>query len=104
MRLPVIVLVTLALPACALAASSNPTGLPAGRTGTMTGDLTLRGVTRPMTLKVAFIAVGHAFPFGTVAGFSATGSLKRSDFGSHNLLSYVGDEVSLEIEGEFDHK
>jgi polyisoprenoid-binding protein YceI len=75
-----------------------------GRTGTVTGDLTLRGVTRPMTLKVAFVAVGRAFPFGTVAGFSATGSLKRSDFGSHNLLSYVGDDVSLEIEGEFDHK
>jgi polyisoprenoid-binding protein YceI len=77
---------------------------PDGRTGTMTGDLTLRGVTRSVTLKVAFIAVGHAFPFGTVAGFSATGSIKRSDFGSRSLLSYVGDDVSLEIEGEFDHK
>jgi polyisoprenoid-binding protein YceI len=75
-----------------------------GRTGSVTGDLTLRGVTRPMTLKIAFIAGGRAFPFGTVAGFSATGSIKRSDFGSHNLLSYVGDDVSLEIEGEFDHK
>lgn len=84
--------------------STAMTSDPEGQTGTVTGDLTLRGVTRPMTLKVAFIAVGHAFPFGTVAGFSATGSIKRSDFGSHNLLSYVGDDVSLEIEGEFDHK
>jgi len=77
---------------------------PDGQTGTMTGDLTLRGVTRPATLKVTFDGVGRSFPFGTVAGFSATGSLKRSDFGSRSLLSYVGDDVSLEIEGEFDHK
>jgi polyisoprenoid-binding protein YceI len=77
---------------------------PDGRSGTMTGDLTLRGVTLPMTLKVAFVAVGRSFPFGAVAGFSATGSLKRSDFGSRSLLSYVGDDVSLEIESEFDHK
>lgn len=75
-----------------------------GRSGIITGDLTLRGVTLPMTLRVAFVGVGRSFPFGTVAGFSATGSLKRSDFGSRSLLSYVGDDVSLEIEGEFDHK
>jgi len=77
---------------------------PDGRSGTMTGDLTMRGVTRPITLKIAFVGVGHGFPFGTVAGFSATGTLRRSDFGSRDLLRYVGDEVSLEIEGEFDHK
>lgn len=77
---------------------------PDGRTGTMTGDLTLKGVTRPVTFNMAFVAVGHGFPFGTVAGFSATTEIKRSDFGSHNLLSLVGDDVDLEIEGEFEHK
>ena len=43
-----------------------------GRTGIMTGDLTLMGVTRPVTFNVTFVAVGHGLPFGTVAGFSAT--------------------------------
>jgi polyisoprenoid-binding protein YceI len=75
-----------------------------GGAGTMTGDLTLRGVTLPVTLKVAFVGVSRGFPFGTVAGFSASGTLRRSDFGSRSLLSYVGDDISLEIEAEFDRK
>jgi polyisoprenoid-binding protein YceI len=77
---------------------------PDGRTGTMTGDLTLDSVTLPVTLKVAFVGTSHGFPFGTVAGFSATGTFRRSDFGSRSLLSYVGDDISLEIEAEFDRK
>jgi polyisoprenoid-binding protein YceI len=77
---------------------------PDGRTGTMTGDLTLMGVTKPVTFQVSFVAVGHGLPFGTIAGFSATGVIKRSDFGSHSFLAYVGDDVSLQIEGEFDRK
>jgi polyisoprenoid-binding protein YceI len=77
---------------------------PDGRTGTMTGDLTLRGVTRPVTFQVSFVGEGHGLPFGTIAGFSATGVIKRSDFGSKGLLAYVGDDVSLQIEGEFDRK
>jgi polyisoprenoid-binding protein YceI len=84
--------------------STQVTPGPDGRTGTMTGDLTLMGVTRPVTFQVSFVAVGHGLPFGTIAGFSATGVVKRSDFGSHSLLAYVGDDVSLQIEGEFDRK
>lgn len=75
-----------------------------GRSGTLTGDLSLRGVTRPVTLNVTFVGVGHGFPFGTISGFSATGEIKRSDFGSRHLLSMVGDDVALEIEAEFEHK
>jgi polyisoprenoid-binding protein YceI len=85
-------------------ASTAMTPDAGGATGTMTGDLTLRGVTLPVTLKVAFVGTSHEFPFGTVAGFSATGALRRSDFGSRSLLSYVGDDISLEIEAEFDRK
>ena len=73
-------------------------------TGTLTGDLTLRGATHPLTLTVAFVGWGGKFPFGSVAGFSARGALKRSDYGSMNLASYVGDDVSLEIEGEFERQ
>lgn len=75
-----------------------------GKSGTITGDLTLRGATRPVTLQVSFVGVGHGFPFGTVAGFSATGQIKRSDFGSRHLPGLVGDDVSLEIEAEFEHR
>lgn len=77
---------------------------PDGHTGTMTGDLTLNGVTRPTTFTVTFIAVGHGLPFGTVAGFSAQTTIRRSDFGSHAWAHYVGDEVQLTIRGEFDKK
>jgi polyisoprenoid-binding protein YceI len=75
-----------------------------GKTGTLTGDLTLMGVTKPVTFDVTFVGVGHGLPFGTLAGFSATTTIRRSDFGSHYVLAFVGDEVSLDIEAEFDRK
>ncbi len=77
---------------------------PDGRTGTMTGDLTLRGVTRPVTFKVIFIGVGHGLLGGTATGFSAETTIKRSEFGSTNLQSYVGDDVTLQIEAAFNRQ
>ncbi len=77
---------------------------PDGRTGTMSGDLTLRGVTRPVTFDVTFGGVGKSLIFGTVTGFSATAKIRRSDFGSNELRSWVGDDVTLVIEAEFDRK
>lgn len=72
--------------------------------GTMTGDLTLRGVTRPVTLDVTF--GGYASGIGGQrSGFSARGVIKRSEFGSTFLLNpplaMVGDEVELILELEF---
>jgi polyisoprenoid-binding protein YceI len=66
------------------------------------GQLTLRGVTRPLTLETRVNRIGrHSFSMKYVAGFSATATLKRSDFGMTRLLAAVGDEVELrfEIEG-----
>jgi polyisoprenoid-binding protein YceI len=77
---------------------------PDGHTGTMTGDLTLNGVTRPVTFNVTFIASGRGLMLGTVAGFKAEGTIKRSDFGSHAWAGVVSDEVQLIIRGEFDKK
>lgn len=73
-------------------------------TGTVTGDLTVRGVTQPLTLDVMLNKVG-AYPFGhqkEVVGVSARGALLRSDFGSTYALQggIVGDEVDLIIEVE----
>ncbi|MBA3812222.1 MAG: YceI family protein [Caulobacteraceae bacterium] len=73
-----------------------------GKAGTMRGDLTLRGVTRPVTFDVTFGGVGKSLIFGTVTGFSATTTIKRSDFGSSAMRAFVGDDVRIEIEAEFD--
>jgi len=77
---------------------------PDGRIGTMSGDLTLRGVTRPVTFDVTFDGVGKSLIFGTVTGFSASAKIKRSDFGSNDLQNWVGDDVTITIEAEFDRK
>lgn len=72
--------------------------------GTMTGDLTLRGETRPLTLDVTFQGYASGMA-GQRSGFSARGVIKRSDFGSTFLLNlplaFVGDEVELILELEF---
>ncbi|MCU0881173.1 MAG: YceI family protein [Hyphomonadaceae bacterium] len=71
--------------------------------GTMTGDLTLAGVTKPVTLDVAFNG-GRPNPFAggrAQIGFSATGTFKRSDFGVTNWSQAVGDDVTVRIEIEF---
>lgn len=77
-------------------------------TGTMTGDLTLMGVTKPATFNVTLIGAGHEvlpIPLGRrAAGFEATTTFKRSDFGSTYLNNLVGDEVTLQIEAEFEKK
>jgi len=70
----------------------------------ITGDLTLLGVTKPITLDVTFNKADN-YPFGDghyALGFDATGSFKRSDF----TMSYgvdgniVGDEIKLVIGAE----
>ncbi len=72
-------------------------------TGTVTGDLTLRGVTRPLTLEVTKNKAG-LYPFGGnyVMGISARGQVKRSDFGMTYAIDngWVGDEVDIIIELE----
>lgn len=75
-----------------------------GRTATMVGDLTLRGVTRPASFIVTFDGVGRGLFGGTITGFSAIGHIKRSEFGSSFLQNLVGDDVTLIIEAEFDKK
>ena len=73
--------------------------------GVVEGNLTLHGVTRPVTLAVTFNGVGgDLIPLITRAGFSATATLKRSDFGLNRFAGLVGDEVQLVIEVEFTRK
>ena len=74
-------------------------------TGTITGDLTLLGVTKPVTLDVIFNGSGkNPYAGADALGFSAEGILKRSEFGMDQYLPAVGDEVRLNIQAEFLHK
>jgi len=71
-------------------------------TGTVTGDLTIKGVTKPVTLNVTLNKSGiHPMAKDPAMGFSATGTLKRSDWGLGAYVPNVSDEVHLMIEAEF---
>lgn len=72
-------------------------------TGTMTGDLTLHGVTRPVTLEVTFNGGGQDLLRGAyVVGFSAHGTINRDDFGVDRFDGVISDQVKIEIEAEFE--
>lgn len=84
---------------------SREVDLGDGRRGKVTGDLTLRGVTRPVVLDVTFNGVGSGLIPGTLrTGFSATAVVKRSEYGMTQYAAWVGDEVTLQIEAEFTRK
>lgn len=71
-------------------------------TAIMTGDLTLKGVTLPVALDVILNGQGR-HPFNAqrqIYGFTATGSLNRSDFGMEYAIPFLGDEITLTIEAE----
>jgi polyisoprenoid-binding protein YceI len=70
------------------------------------GDLTMRGVTKPVALDVEFYGVGKNMMGKTVAGLSARGTISRKDFGvSFNAVLEgggvaLGEKVKIEIEAE----
>jgi polyisoprenoid-binding protein YceI len=75
--------------------------------GTMTGDLTFHGVTKPVTFEVTFAGAGHGVtPLGTRLGFSGVTQIKRSDFGLSNFVlnQFTSDEVDVAFEVEFEKK
>ena len=68
------------------------------------GNLTLHGVTRPLTLNAKLNKSGpNPFDQRPTLGFSATGALKRSDFGIAQYLPLIGDEVNITLDVEFNH-
>ena len=70
--------------------------------GRACGQLTLHGVTRPLCLDVVLNKAGRypLPPFRRTIGFSATATLKRSDYGMTSWQSLVGDDIELRIEAE----
>ena len=73
----------------------------------MTGDLTIRGVTKSVDFDLEFLGEGASMQEGkTVVAFSARAEIDRRDFGvsfNHSLLDgsvVVGNKVVIEIETE----
>jgi len=73
-------------------------------TAKVTGDLTIHGVTKPVTLDVKLNKIGANMKGVKTAGFSATGQIKRSDFGMGAYVPAVSDEITLVITAEANKK
>lgn len=68
----------------------------------VTGNLTLNGVTKPVTLDVDFHGAGVGMNKKETVGFQAETTIKRSDFGINMGIPYVSDAVELEIHAAFE--
>lgn len=69
------------------------------------GDLTLRGVTKPIIWDVTFNGgIYNGFAQAYAVGFSAKGLVKRSDWGMTEQIGVAGDEVEVLVEVEFLHR
>ena len=65
------------------------------------GELTLLGVTKPLTLKVErWVCKDNPFNKKPMCGGNASGTLKRSDFGMKYMVPAVSDEVRLYVQFE----
>ena len=71
----------------------------------VTGNLTLHGVTKPVTLDVTLVGAGvNPLSKKVTVGFDATGTLKRSEFGVKTYLPLIGDDLHLTIAGAFERQ
>jgi polyisoprenoid-binding protein YceI len=67
----------------------------------ITGDLTVHGVTKPVTLDATLNKVGpHPMMKVQSIGFDATATIKRSDFGVGAYVPNVSDEIKIHITTE----
>ncbi len=78
----------------------TPTGTD---TADIEGELTLHGVTRPLTLHATFNGAGvNIMDKHYTVGFNATGKIKRSDFGVKTYVPLIGDDVDLILSAAFE--
>jgi polyisoprenoid-binding protein YceI len=67
----------------------------------VSGDLTIKDITKPATLTVNVTAMGeHPMAKKPAAGFAVTTVVKRSDYGMDMFVPYVGDEVTVTFHAE----
>jgi polyisoprenoid-binding protein YceI len=68
-------------------------------TAKVTGDITIMGVTQPVTLDVKLNKIGSApTTRRSQAGFTITGQISRKAFGSAGAAGIIGDTVNIHIE------
>ena len=68
------------------------------------GDLTLHGVTKPVTLDVKYNGAGtNPLDKKYTVGFEVSGAIKRSDFGVNAYIPLIGDDVKIIISAGFEH-
>jgi polyisoprenoid-binding protein YceI len=64
----------------------------------LTGDLTVHGISKPVTFQVTVNKIGdHPMKKIPSAGFDAVATIKRSDFGMSMAVPNVSDEITIEI-------
>ena len=75
-----------------------------GDHATITGDLTMRGVTKPVTLDTRFVGAGVSFMGAKKPnmGFAATATIKRSEWSVNYAIPVVSDEVRLIVNAAFE--
>lgn len=72
-------------------------------TAEITGQLTLNGVTRPVTIDAEFTGAGvNPMNKKDTVGFEGSTTIKRSDFGINYGIPLVSDEVELDISAAFE--
>lgn len=87
---------------------STEVRMTSARTGEVTGDLTINGISRSVVLAVVWnysgphpmAKINPAFSDQTIAGFSATTQIRRSDWGITRTVPFVSDEIQIGIETE----
>lgn len=82
----------------------SSTVVPDGKGGaTITGNFTLHGITKPLTLHAHYVGSGiNPMDKAYTVGFQATGTVKRSDYDVKKYVPYVADDVTLTIAGAFE--
>ncbi|MBB4630642.1 YceI family protein [Sphingosinicella soli] len=76
-----------------------------GLSAKITGDLTIKGITKPVVLDARFSGAGPN-PMSKIetVGFEAQTSIKRSDYGITYALPVLGDEITLNITAAFERR
>jgi polyisoprenoid-binding protein YceI len=76
---------------------------PQGNRAVVTGDLTLHGVTKPVTLQTQLYGAGpNPRTQAQTVGFTATTTIKRSEWGLGYGVPAVGDDTELRITAAFE--
>jgi len=73
----------------------------------VTGDLTIKDITKEVVLKTTLVGTGPGMGGATLTGWEATTTLKKSEFGLAGpamLSSVLGDDVAVTVSIEAGHK